>query len=731
MNRIKAFFPSFIRSILNSYAQVFFSDHRLFAVILIIVSFFDVYAGISGLLSVIISNSAAYLIGFNRTFIRRGYYGFNSLLVGLGLGIFYQASVELYMLLFFTSLLTLLLSVMLEGVIGKYYLPYLSVPFLLGIWMVLLASRQFEALDISERGIYMFNEMYALGGLNLVKVYDWFVRLALPDSLVIYFRSLGAIFFQYHLFAGMLIALGLILYSRIAFVLSLAGYYLAYLFFHLFGGDFTTLNYSYIGFNFILTSIAVGGYFIIPSRFSYLWVVLLTPLTIIVIISTSSLFSIFQLSIYSLPFNIIVLLFLYILKFRERYQESPQVVVVQHFSPERNLYSHLNYSGRFNPSLPVNLSLPVFGEWKVTQGHRGELTHQHSWQHAWDFEIEDEEGHPYRRSGKNPEDYYAYGKPVIAPADGWVEQIQDGIDDNTIGEINTVQNWGNTIVIRHTDSLYTKISHLKKESFKVKEGEQVKKGTLLAQCGNSGRSPIPHVHFQVQTEPYIGAPTVEYPFSHIVHWAGGRNWLVTWDVPEKNDLVSNIERHKVLENAFHFVPGQTLLLNVREQGSPSRQEMLVVKVDSMNNQYLQCERTGAKAFFSDEDTVFYFTGYTGSRRSVLYYFFLAHFKVVKGFYRDMIIEDSLPVDLFHNRFLLFLQDLVAPFYIFIRSTFRLSYTHIQDQLSSPVITLNASCQTRTFQSASGKIEFETRIGEEGIRAFTVIRENHTMEVKCT
>jgi len=215
------------------------------------------------------------------------------------------------------------------------------------------------------------------------------------------------------------------------------------------------------------------------------------------------------------------------------------------------------------------------------------------------------------------------------------------------------------------------------------------------------------------------------------HWAGGRNWLVTWDVPEKNDLVSNIERHKVLENAFHFVPGQTLLLNVREQGSPSRQEMLVVKVDSMNNQYLQCERTGAKAFFSDEDTVFYFTGYTGSRRSVLYYFFLAHFKVVKGFYRDMIIEDSLPVDLFHNRFLLFLQDLVAPFYIFIRSTFRLSYTHIQDQLSSPVITLNASCQTRTFQSASGKIEFETRIGEEGIRAFTVIRENHTMEVKCT
>lgn len=730
MSRIKALFTSFIRGILNSYAQVFFSNHSLFAVFLILVSFFDIYAGITGLMSVIISNTAAYLIGFNRTFIRRGYYGFNSLLVGLGLGIFYQPSVELWLLVFFTSLLTLLLSVMLEGVIGKYYLPYLSVPFLLGIWMVMLASRRFEALDISERGIYMFNDMYALGGLNLVKVYDWFTRLALPDSLEVYFRSLGAILFQYHLFAGMLIALGLIIYSRIAFVLSLAGYYLAYMFFHLFGGDFTTLNYSYIGFNFILTSIAVGGYFIIPSRYSYLWVALLTPLTIIVIISAGTLFSIFQLSIYSLPFNVIVLLFLYILRFRERNLGSPQLVVVQHFSPERNLYSHLNYSGRFNPALPVNLSLPVFGEWKVTQGHRGEHTHQHDWQHAWDLEIVDEEGHAYSRSGKEPEDFYAYGKPVVAPADGWVEQIQDGIDDNAVGEINTVQNWGNTIVIRHTDSLFTKLSHLRKGSFKVKEGEQIKKGALLAQCGNSGRSPVPHVHFQVQNEPYIGAPTLEYPLSHIVHHAEDRQWLVAWDVPVKNDLISNIDRHKVLENAFHFVPGQSLLMNVSEQGSPMRQEMLVVKVDSLNNQYIECERFGARAFFRNEDNVFYFTGYSGSRRSVLYYFFLAHFKVVKGFYCNMSIEDPIPVDLFHNRVLLFFQDLVAPFFIFISSMYTLSYTRIQDQLSSPVITLNAACEARTLKSSSGHMDFETRIDEKGINEFRVIRKNRVMEVTC-
>jgi len=311
-----------------------------------------------------------------------------------------------------------------------------------------------------------------------------------------------------------------------------------------------------------------------------------------------------------------------------------------------------------------------------------------------------------------------------------VEQIQDGINDNAIGEINTAQNWGNTIVIRHADTIFTKISHLRKGSFKVKEGEQVKKGALLAQCGNSGRSPVPHVHFQVQNEPYIGAPTIEYPLSHIVHHADDRRWMVAWDVPEKNDLISNIDRHKVLEKAFHFVPGQALLMNVSDQRSALRQEMLVVKVDSLNNQYIECERTGARAFFRNEDDVFYFTGYSGPRRSVLYYFFLAHFKVVKGFYGNMTIEDPLPVDLFHNRFLLFFQDLVAPFFIFMSSVYKLSYTRIQDQLSSPVITLNAACAARTFRSSSGKIDFETRIDEEGIREFRVIRNNQVMEVKC-
>ena len=81
---------SFTDSISNSYSLVFFSKSKVFAFLILLVTFFDFYAGLSGLIAVLISNLAAYAIGFNQSNIRNGFYGFNSLLVALGLGIFYE-----------------------------------------------------------------------------------------------------------------------------------------------------------------------------------------------------------------------------------------------------------------------------------------------------------------------------------------------------------------------------------------------------------------------------------------------------------------------------------------------------------------------------------------------------------------------------------------------------------------------------------------------------------------
>lgn len=694
-----------------------------------VVTFLDFWAGFSGVVAVMVSNILAYLIGFNRINIRKGYYGFNSLLVGLGLGVYYQPGLEFFIILIFASLLTLFLTLWLEGVIGKYGLPFLSLSFLLGTWLVSLASRQFTALHVSERGIYMTNEMFSFGGLKMVEYYNWFNDLGIPESLRLYFKSLGAIFFQYHVFSGILIAAGLIIYSRIAFILSLLGFFAAYIYYHIIGADIHELSYSYIGFNFILTSIAIGGFFIIPSRWSFLWVILLTPLISIILTSTSLIFSLFQLSVYSLPFNIIVLIFLYSLKFREHFFDKPELVGYQQYSPEKNLYSHLNYKARFGKSIYFPFVFPFWGEWKVTQGHNGKFTHKGEWCHAWDFEVINDKGLTYERDGHNREDYYGYNKPVIAPADGWVEEIVDDVEENEIENVDLEHNWGNTIILRHADQLYSKLSHLKKGSFKVEAGETIKKGQVVASCGNSGRSPVPHLHFQIQATPYIGSKTLDYPISHYIRHKKGIFELKSYEIPEADVIVSNISKNSSLEKAFHFIPGQKFIYHVKPAYGKEYNVNWEVLADSVNNTYIYCTKSGSRAWFRNDGDIHYFTHFEGDRSSLLFRFFLGAYKITMGYYRNLLVKDIYPVNTFNNRLLALLQDTVAPFWLFTRSEYSLQYVGMDDELMQTHLRLQSTTSVKIGIRIVKKIEFEFFVGPHGLDRFVIHEKERSTEVK--
>ena len=55
---------------------------------------------------------------------------------------------------------------------------------------------------------------------------------------------------------------------------------------------------------------------------------------------------------------------------------------------------------------------------------------------------------------------------------------------------------GNYIIIKHKNNEYSLICHILKNSFKVKVGDIVKTGQVLALVGNSGNTNGPHIHFQ-------------------------------------------------------------------------------------------------------------------------------------------------------------------------------------------------------------------------------------------
>lgn len=674
--------------ILNSYSMVFFSKNHLLAVLLIAVSFFDVYAGVSGLISVITANLAARLLGLNHYNTASGFYGFNALLAGIGLGIAYQPSVAFFGLVMFVALASLFVSVTFEGVLGKYGLPYLTIPFLLTMWLAELAFRSYSGLETGDAGIYTMNTLYARGGEESVKIYEWFSNLSWPLPVETYFKSLGAIFFQYHLLAGLIVAAGLLVSSRLAFLLSVLGFASAWLFYDLVGADMHELDYSYFGFNFMLTAIGLGGFFMVASRWSLLWVLILTPILSVLISSTASLLLPYQLNIYSLPFNLVVLMFLYAMKFRERMLLKPETVSVQHFSPEENLYAGMNARERFRNQQYLQFGLPFYGSWLVSQGHSGAHTHRDEWKQAWDFVVCDEKSLEFSGDGSEVTDYYCFGKPVLAVANGWIEEVADLVDDNNPGEFNLNDNWGNTVIIRHEGGIYSKYSHLKKQSVLYPVGSFVYKGQVIAYCGNSGRSPYPHLHFQFQSTPFIGSRTLSYPFSQYI--VSNQNFSLRLSgIPEEGQLVQNIEADPALKEAFSFTPGQKL--SYRLEGNEAGKGAWVVKTDMLNNSYLECTGTGSKAYFRSEDRLFYFTWFTGSRRSLLYHFYLAAYKLPLGFYKNMAVTDVFPPTILRYGMIRLVQDFVSPFLLFLKPQFKLVYAEHEALINSSSVKLESAC----------------------------------------
>ncbi len=714
---VKEFLKGCIEGILNSYSQIFFSDKKIFSIILLLVSFADIYAGLAGMISVIVANVTAVLMGLDRNVSRKGIYGYNSLLVGLSLGIFYSPGPVLFLLIFLASILTLFISVSLQGVIGKYTLPFLSVPFVLSAWIMTLATRNMTFLSISERGIFTINELYTLGGEPFVRLYEWWNNIALLKPLKVYFISLGAIMFQYNVLAGLILAIGLLYNSRISFTLSLLGFFAAYFFYDFVGADITEINYSYIGFNYILTSIAIGGFFIIPSVRSYLWSILLIPIVAILSISLYSLFASAALPIFALPFNLIVLLFLYVLKFRIKPSKKLAEVVIQQNSPEKNLYAWENDVERFRYDM-VPMRLPFYGTWNVSQGYDGTMTHKGSWRHGLDFVILNQEGKQFKDKGDIPEDYFCYNKPVLAPADGYIESVTDNIDDNIIGKPNIRENWGNTVIIKHDSHTYSSLSHLRRGSITVKSGDRVRQGDVIGKCGNSGRSPFPHLHFQVQTLPFVGSYTINYPLSYFLEQKESGFELKNYSVPVINKSVSNIQTNELLAEAFDLVPGKTYCFDMLKDG---KKEELRWEVDAneFNIPFIRCLSTGALAYFSNDGNIFMFRHYEGRKDTLLYYFFLAAFKVPLGFYRNIEIEDHFPLNLVMNKFALFVQDFTAPFLKFVRSEYNLKYDHIDNELMTSRISLASSSSNYFAGRRSSGYDFLIDIDEKGISSIKV------------
>ena len=150
----------------------------------------------------------------------------------------------------------------------------------------------------------------------------------------------------------------------------------------------------------------------------------------------------------------------------------------------------------------TKLNLPFKGEWTVYWGGDTKELNYHvesqAQKNAFDIMITDSKESTHKSDGQTNEDYYAFGKEIFAPCDGEIVLVVDGIKDNKVGEMNTINAGGNMTILKTAQNEYLVFCHFKHQSLKVKEGQKIKEGELLGLCGNTGNSSEPHLHFHIQ-----------------------------------------------------------------------------------------------------------------------------------------------------------------------------------------------------------------------------------------
>ncbi|NUN10181.1 MAG: urea transporter [Ignavibacteriaceae bacterium] len=684
----------FTDAVFLSYSQIFFSNRKWFGILIFLAVMVNPLIGISSLLGILITNLLAMLLKFDSEKIRSGFYGFNGMLFGAGVMFYFEPSFYLLGLTLIFIVITFFISAVIENFFAvTLNLPGLSIPFVITTYIFFVFLGKYDFIRFANLPLYH-------GPVNTAEGF-----------ILNYLQALSLIVLQPSAISGIIIALALLLFSRIAFQLSLLAFAINALAVNILIPD-PSPNFIIISsFNSILTALALGGALIIPSKKNLLLVVLSIFMVVIFTGFFANVMNSVALPIIVLPFNFIVLATVYSLKFRKDHTELT-LLYYKLQSPEENYYYHKNRRARFDKFKISYPELPVFGEWYISQGFDGEYTHKKDWRYAWDFVVVDEKESEYSSEGNRFEDYYCYKLPVISPLDGMISKVIDGIPDNDIGDINVEKNWGNTVIINHYGGLYSALSHLEKDTIKFKEGDYIKKGDIIGQCGNSGRSPYPHLHFQFQLSEKLGEKTFQHPFVHFISKSDGGLKLHLFEYPEKGMRIQNLETHKILKGAFDFYYGRKFSFACEFKDKKFIEEW-EVKIDIYNNLFLE-NGSGDIAYFVQAGKVLYFSAYSGNKESALYFFYLSAMQVPFCYHEDLYWEDKYSPSELPKSALYYIPEIFLLYHDLIDVNARFNFAPREEDSEDFIIEGNIRLEGKSFAKIfSEEFRSKINIGGEG------------------
>jgi urea transporter len=620
---------------LRSYGEVLFSSSRIVGAVFVLATWMAPKTALFGALAVGVGLLTTRLMNFSDEASRQGLFGYNVALVGLAIGAGFPATLSVMVLLVGAAITTVFVTAAMRSFFAIFGLPPLSLPFLVVVLAVLAAA---PALGLhADYAAFQLGQSY------------WSVPTVVTDFLV----TLGSILFVPSPAAGLLVLAGLVYASRISAVYAVVGYLFAV---GLGVFDLAAIPASsqlFLTITTVVIGVALGGVWFVPSLSSLALVAFGSVVGAVFAIANYSLFQGVGYPILFLPLNLTIWLVLFAM--RQRMQDTrPKSVELIGGTPEANLAYYRNRVARFGAHYFIRFRAPFMGRWVCTQSTEGRITHRGYWKHALDFEVLGPSGGLFEGSGTRARDYYCYGLPVLAPADGTVVRVVGDVADNPIGEMNLSQNWGNHVLLHHGGGIYSLCAHLMPEKTTVWEGQTVRRGDEIGRCGNSGRSPTPHLHFHLQSSPVVGAPTIVTELHDVFMEDEVGERLANTAVPAEGEEVRNIQPLPELPMVLGAEAETTFRVD------DTFDEQVELNVDLLNRRTLR-SALGATLFYDFDDLVFTIHEVVGARQSVLYLLRMALGRLPNEVGHELSWTDHLPRHYARGWLTRWLFDFVAPF----------------------------------------------------------------------
>lgn len=658
----------FIHNTLKPYSALLFLNHKVAGALIALVTFMNPNIAISGIIAITSIFGFSKLIDFKSEYFSEGFYIYNSLLVGMGVGFIFPLSPLSVILIIVASIFAFLLSFILNRLFSVYGIPILSLPF-----------------SIITIFVYLASFRYAGHSAVTFHATSTFYTLNLPIYIESYFKSIGTIFFLPNALSGLFLSIIVLYYSRILFIMMAVGFYFGVMIHGFLLGSYTQALLNPYNFNYIIVSTALCGVFLLPTLRNFFIALFGILISVLIVDAIGVIFYYFSIPVFTLPFNITVTTFIFTLSMLY-YKEFNYNVKA---TPEESLSNYLSNIFRFG-SNQIKISLPFSGVWQVYQAFDGEWTHKGKYKYAYDF-VKEKEQKTYKNEGLFPSDYYAFGESILSPVNGYIVDAREDLLDNIIGEVDRVNNWGNYIIIKSDLGYFVEISHLMQYSLNIKVGDYVKTNQIIAKCGNSGYSPEPHIHIQVQEIGIINAFTKEFTFAEYYL----ENHLLFNSLPKKGESIQNVIINKNVQSRLTFILDDLLEYDIYEDGLKIGSTSFKVGMDANAEFYFEDEKENRLYFYSDT-LMFYFYRYTGET-SPLKQLFIMVPRVPYVHKNGIYFIDYLPINLIYSKFKTMQRELLSALH---KNFYKIEKIYYYDEykLSSEYGTVTFSPHLKGFQT---------------------------------